>query len=203
MNETLRPSGSAIWLNKVRTFFSKPYNVILLLLGILLTITTVAPIIAILQDTVAIHPGTVDAKLTGQTSGWSFANFVDLFTNKIVFKKQLSADVFEMAFEAPHIAREHRAGQFLIVQVDHDRGERIPLTIADADPQAGTITIVYLVMGKSTAVLESLNAGDSILDVCGPLGHATHIEKRGTVICVGGGTGIAAMHHIAKGLKSW
>ena len=89
MNETLRPSGSAIWLNKVRTFFSKPYNVILLLLGILLTITTVAPIIAILQDTVAIHPGTVDAKLTGQTSGWSFANFVDLFTNKIVFKKFL------------------------------------------------------------------------------------------------------------------
>jgi iron(III) transport system permease protein len=89
MNETLRPSGSAIWLNKVRTFFSKPYNVILLLLGILLTVTTVAPIIAILQDTVAIHPGTVDAKLTGQTSGWSFANFVDLFTNKIVFKKFL------------------------------------------------------------------------------------------------------------------
>ena len=89
MNETLRPSGSAIWLNKVRTFFSKPYNVILLLLGILLTITTVAPIIAILQDTVAIHPGTVDAKLTGQTNGYSFANFVDLFTNKIVFKKFL------------------------------------------------------------------------------------------------------------------
>ena len=89
MNETLRPSGSAIWLNKVRTFFSKPYNVILLLLGILLTVTTVAPIIAILQDTVAIHPGTVDAKLTGQTSGYSFANFVDLFTNKIVFKKFL------------------------------------------------------------------------------------------------------------------
>ena len=100
MNETLRPSGSAIWLNKVRTFFSKPYNVILLLLGILLTITTVAPIIAILQDTVAIHPGTVDAKLTGQTSGYSFANFVDLFSNKIVFKKFLLSPLLNTLYLA-------------------------------------------------------------------------------------------------------
>ena len=100
MNETLRPSGSAIWFNKVRTFFSKPYNVILLLLGILLTITTVAPIIAILQDTVAIHPGTVDAKLTGQTSGWSFANFVDLFTNKIVFRKFLLSPLLNTLYLA-------------------------------------------------------------------------------------------------------
>ncbi len=100
MNETLRPSGSAIWLNKVRTFFSKPYNVILLLLGILLTVTTVAPIIAILQDTVAIHPGTVDAKLTGQTSGWSFANFVDLFTNKIVFRKFLLSPLLNTLYLA-------------------------------------------------------------------------------------------------------
>ena len=87
--ETLRPNGSAIFLNKLRTFFSKPYNVILLLLGIVLTITTVAPIVAILQDTVAIHPGTVDAQLTGKVSGYSFANFKDLFTNKIVMKKFL------------------------------------------------------------------------------------------------------------------
>ena len=78
-------------------------------------------------------------------------------------------------------------------------GERIPLTIADTDAENGTITIVYLVMGKSTALLEALNVGDDVLDVCGPLGHPTHIEKKGTVICVGGGTGIAAMHHIAKG----
>ncbi len=87
--ETLRPNGSAVFTNKLKTFFSKPYNVILLLLGIVLTITTVAPIVAILQDTVAIHPGTVDAQLTGQTSGYSFANFKDLFTNKIVMKKFL------------------------------------------------------------------------------------------------------------------
>ncbi|GKT29922.1 sulfide/dihydroorotate dehydrogenase-like FAD/NAD-binding protein, partial [Aduncisulcus paluster] len=77
--------------------------------------------------------------------------------------------------------------------------ERIPLTIADTDKEAGTITIVYLVVGKSSALLETLNEGDTILDVCGPLGKPTHIEKSGTVICVGGGTGIAAMHHIAKG----
>ncbi|MBR0353679.1 MAG: iron ABC transporter permease [Oscillospiraceae bacterium] len=89
VQETLRPNGSAIFLNKLRTFFSKPYNVILLLLGIVLTITTVAPIVAILQDTVAIHPGTVDAQLTGKVSGYSFANFKDLFTNKIVMKKFL------------------------------------------------------------------------------------------------------------------
>ena len=87
--ELVGPNRSAIFLNKLKTFFSKPYNVILLLLGIILTITTVAPIVAILQDTVAIHPGTVDAQITGQTSGYSFANFKDLFTNKIVLKKFL------------------------------------------------------------------------------------------------------------------
>ena len=89
VQETLRPNGSAIFFNKLRTFLSKPYNVILLLLGIVLTITTVAPIVAILQDTVAIHPGTVDAQLTGKLSGYSFANFKDLFTNRIVMKKFL------------------------------------------------------------------------------------------------------------------
>jgi ferredoxin--NADP+ reductase len=86
----------------------------------------------------------------------------------------------------------------VILRMD-EHGERIPLTIADTDPDAGTITIVYLVLGKSTALLESLGQGDEILDVCGPLGRATDIHKIGTVICVGGGTGIAAMHHIAKG----
>ena len=104
----------------------------------------------------------------------------------------------KLVLEAPQIAGKARPGHFVILRMN-EKGERIPLTIADTDPEKGTITIVYLVMGKSTAVLESLNAGDAILDVCGPLGRATHIEKRGTVVCVGGGTGIAAMHHIAKG----
>ena len=99
---------------------------------------------------------------------------------------------------APQIAQKARPGHFVMLRVS-PTGERIPLTIADTDPAQGTITIVYLVMGKTTAMLEELNQGDAVLDVCGPLGHPTHIEKHGTVICVGGGTGIAAMHHIAKG----
>ncbi|HJA77155.1 sulfide/dihydroorotate dehydrogenase-like FAD/NAD-binding protein [uncultured Desulfovibrio sp.] len=104
----------------------------------------------------------------------------------------------KLVLHAPQIARNARPGHFVMLRMNPD-GERIPLTIADTDPEKGTIVIVYLVMGKSTALLEDLKAGDSILDVCGPLGKPTHIEKKGTVVCVGGGTGIAAMHHIAKG----
>ena len=104
----------------------------------------------------------------------------------------------KLVLHAPLIAQKARPGHFVMLRMS-EQGERIPLTIADTDRENGTITIVYLVMGKSTAMLEALGAGDSILDVCGPLGHPTHIEKRGTVVCVGGGTGIAAMHHIAKG----
>jgi len=104
----------------------------------------------------------------------------------------------KLVLDAPHIAKKAKPGHFVMMRLT-DKGERIPLTIADKDAEKGTITIVYLVMGKTTAELEALNTGDSILDVCGPLGKATHMEKSGTVICVGGGTGIAAMHHIAKG----
>ena len=104
----------------------------------------------------------------------------------------------KLVLHAPQIARNARPGHFVMLRMNPD-GERIPLTIADTAPEKGTIVIVYLVMGKSTALLEDLKAGDSILDVCGPLGKPTHIEKKGTVVCVGGGTGIAAMHHIAKG----
>ena len=104
----------------------------------------------------------------------------------------------KLVLHAPQIARNAHPGHFVMLRMSPD-GERIPLTIADTDPEKGTIVIVYLVMGKSTALLEDLKAGDSILDVCGPLGKPTHIEKKGTVVCVGGGTGIAAMHHIAKG----
>ncbi|MBQ3060122.1 MAG: sulfide/dihydroorotate dehydrogenase-like FAD/NAD-binding protein [Desulfovibrio sp.] len=104
----------------------------------------------------------------------------------------------KLVLHAPEVAVKARPGHFVMLRMT-PTGERIPLTIADADAQAGTVTIVYLVLGKSTALLEELKAGDSILDLCGPLGKPTHIEKKGTVICVGGGTGIAAMHHIAKG----
>ena len=103
-----------------------------------------------------------------------------------------------LVIDAPQIAKTAKPGNFVILRVT-PLGERIPLTIADTDPAAGTITLVYLVMGKTTAILETLSEGDYIEDLCGPLGKPTHIEKVGTVICVGGGTGIAAMHHIAKG----
>lgn len=104
----------------------------------------------------------------------------------------------KLVLHAPQIASKAKPGNFVILRLS-EKGERFPLTIADADAEKGTITIVYLVLGKSTGQLEALSTGDSILDVCGPLGKDTHIEKVGTVICMGGGTGIAAMHHIAKG----
>ncbi len=121
-------------------------------------------------------------------------------TNTILRKRSLiPGQTSELVIEAPHIADKARPGNFVILRVC-PRGERIPLTIADADAAAGTITLVYLVLGKTTAQLETLQTGDAILDLCGPLGKPTDIQAlAGPVICVGGGTGIAAMHHIAKG----
>lgn len=117
----------------------------------------------------------------------------------ILHKEQLiPGKTSKLILDAPHVAAKARPGHFVMLRLS-PTGERIPLTIADADAENGTITIVYLVMGKSTAMLEALNEGDAILDLCGPLGRPTRIERQGTVVCVGGGTGIAAMHHIAKG----
>ena len=120
--------------------------------------------------------------------------------SRILRKRRLiPGQTTELVIEAPHIAAKAKPGNFVILRVWED-GERIPLTIADADTSAGSITLVYLIMGKTTAHLDTLEAGDAILDVCGPLGRPTEIHKlSGPVICVGGGTGIAAMHHIAKG----
>ncbi len=120
--------------------------------------------------------------------------------SRILRKRRLiPGQTSELVIEAPQIAAKAKPGNFVILRV-WEEGERIPLTIADTDPSAGTITLVYLVMGKTTAHLETLDAGDAILDLCGPLGRPTEIHKHsGPVICVGGGTGIAAMHHIAKG----
>ncbi len=118
---------------------------------------------------------------------------------RIITKRELIPGMTSlMVLHSPHIASKAKPGNFLIMRV-HAQGERIPLTIADADPAAGTITIVFLVVGKTTARLNLLHEGDVIPDVCGPLGKATHIEQKGNVICVGGGTGVAAMYHIAKG----
>ena len=121
--------------------------------------------------------------------------------NKIVRKEQFSEKVFLFEIEAPLIAKSRKAGNFVIVRVD-DKGERMPLTIANADINKGTITIVVQKVGLSSTKLCLLNVGDYITDVVGPLGNPTKIEKYGTVICAGGGVGIAPMLPIAKALKA-
>jgi len=114
----------------------------------------------------------------------------------------LSADVFEMTLDAPLIARARKAGQFIILQTDTEWGERIPLTIADADPAQGTMTIVFQTIGATTHKLAAKEAGDYVEAVLGPLGNPTHIEKFGTVVCVGGGIGVAPLHPIAQAMKA-
>ena len=120
--------------------------------------------------------------------------------NKIVRKEQFSEKVFLFEIEAPLIARSRKAGNFIIVRVG-TKGERMPLTIADADKDNGTITIVVQKVGLSSIKLCDLNVGDYITDVVGPLGNPTHIEKFGTVVCAGGGVGVAPMLPIIKALK--
>lgn len=120
---------------------------------------------------------------------------------KIVKKLQLSENVYRMDIEAPLIAAERKAGQFIILQVNTEYGERVPLTIADADPIAGTITIIFQTVGATTMKLAKLNEGDSLPALLGPLGKPTHVEKRGHVVCVGGGIGVAPMHPIAQAMK--
>ncbi len=120
--------------------------------------------------------------------------------NRIVSKEQFSEKVFKFEVEAPLIARSRRAGHFVIVRVD-ELGERMPLTIAGSDLQKGTITLVVQSVGLSSTKLCRMNEGDYILDVVGPLGQATHIEKFGTVVCAGGGVGVAPMLPIIQALK--
>jgi ferredoxin--NADP+ reductase len=122
--------------------------------------------------------------------------------NRILFKKQLSDEVFMMRVEAPLIAQERKPGQFIILQVDHNFGERIPLTIADANTDEGSITLIFQTVGKTTHKLAALQEGDSIQELVGPLGKPTHIENLGHVVCVGGGIGVAPLHPIAQGLKA-
>lgn len=106
----------------------------------------------------------------------------------------------EFVVKAPEIAAAHKAGQFVIVIVE-ETGERIPLTIADSNPQEGTINILFQEVGKSTRWLGKLDAGDTILHIAGPLGRPTHVEKFGTVVGIGGGIGIAPLHPIARAMK--
>src|SRR3990172_12874970 len=108
--------------------------------------------------------------------------------------------VCQFRIEALRIARKAKPGQFVVLRVN-ETGERIPLTMAGTDPATGTISLIFQVVGKTTALMRTLNEGDSITDIIGPLGKPTHVENLGTVICVGGGTGVAVMYPITKALK--
>ena len=120
---------------------------------------------------------------------------------KIVNRKEMAQGTIILnEIEASRISQKAKPGQFVILQAD-ETGERIPLTMADTNPEKGTITIIYMVVGKSTAKFKDLKVGDDFYALIGPLGKPTHIDNVGKVICVGGGTGIAVLHPITKALK--
>ena len=120
---------------------------------------------------------------------------------KVVHRKEMAqGTVILNEIEAPLIAAKAKPGQFVILKANEE-GERIPLTMADTDPGKGTITVIYMVVGKSTALFRDLKEGDAFQDVIGPLGRATHVEKVGNVLCVGGGTGVAVLHPITRAFK--
>src|SRR3989304_4046878 len=123
--------------------------------------------------------------------------------NKILEKKVWWTDapaIKEFVVEAPWIAEKHKAGQFVILRAA-ENGERIPLTISDKNVEKGTINILFQEVGKTTMTLGKLNAGDNIFDLAGPLGKPTHIEKFGTVVCIGGGVGVGPLPPNATALK--
>lgn len=121
---------------------------------------------------------------------------------KIIEKQQLSADVFYMRVMAPDIARNRKAGQFVLVQLDLEFGERVPLTIADANADEGWIALVFQTVGATTLKLSRFNEGEEVAAILGPLGNPTHIQKVGTVVCVGGGIGVAPLYPIAQAYKA-
>ena len=121
---------------------------------------------------------------------------------KILEKKLIrKPDVFYFKIDAPLISQKAQAGQFVIVRVN-EQGERIPLSLADIDPKGKTISLIVMVIGKTSGELSLLEEGDDLLDLCGPLGEPTHIEKFGNVVLVGGGFGVAPLFPIAKAMKA-
>jgi len=118
---------------------------------------------------------------------------------KIVERKDLAPKIKLFKVEAPDVARKARPGEFIILRIDEE-GERIPLTIADFDVDRGTVTIIFQEVGKTTELLGEMEAGEHILDFVGPLGCASEIEKFGTVVCIGGGVGVAPVYPIARAL---
>jgi ferredoxin/flavodoxin---NADP+ reductase len=121
--------------------------------------------------------------------------------SKVLLKEKIAEEVYRIKIEAPLIASERKPGQFVIVQVNTDFGERIPLTIADADSEEGSITLIFQTVGKTTHLLANKEKGGKIENVLGPLGNPTHIEKYGYVVCVGGGIGAAPLYPIVEGMK--
>ncbi len=120
---------------------------------------------------------------------------------KIVRREEMAEGTVVLnEIEAPLIAKKAKPGQFVILKAN-ETGERIPLTMADTDVEKGTITIIYMIVGKTTSLFKELKVGEGFQDVIGPLGKATHLEKIGKVVCVGGGTGVAVLHPITRGLK--
>ena len=121
--------------------------------------------------------------------------------HKIVYKKQLSHDMFWMEFEAPYVAAKAKPGQFIIFRVD-EYGERVPITMAASNKEKGTITLIFQAVGRSTMLLSQLNEGEYIADLAGPLGNPTEVEGRKHVCVVGGGTGNALAYPVACGFKA-
>jgi len=119
---------------------------------------------------------------------------------EILEKKVMSETVKLMKIKAPLVAKKAQAGQFIILRID-EQGERIPLTIADYDRKKGTITVIFMEVGKTTKQLGTMNVGDKLLNFAGPLGVASEIEKYGTVVMIGGGVGIAPLYPIVRALK--
>ena len=119
---------------------------------------------------------------------------------KILSKKELCPNQYELTIHAPYITKNAQAGQFIILRVSED-GERIPLTIADYNRETGALTIVFMAVGNTTKQLATLEIGDELVDIVGPLGQPTHIEKYGTVVCLAGGYGAAPCYLIAKAFK--
>lgn len=119
---------------------------------------------------------------------------------KILSKKEICPNQYEITIDAPYVVRNAKAGQFIIFRVEQD-GERVPLTIADIDKEKGELTLVFMAIGYSTKKLAQLNVGEELVDIVGPLGKPTDIKKYGTVVCVAGGYGAAPCYLISKALK--
>jgi len=120
--------------------------------------------------------------------------------HRIIYKEDLAQDITRITIEAPQIAKKASAGQFVVVIVD-EQGERIPLTLADWDKNKGTITLILQRVGYTTKKLGALNKGDNIQHILGPLGHPSEIKELGTVICIGGGVGIAEVYPVSRAFK--